>query len=151
MRAARPRDMISADEEVQRVREAGGRPARVLIVDDDPRVRSALPLVLEQELGARVAAVLADAGDLGSAIATARPNLVVVGWSLRGLGIAAVVAAARASGAAVVTLADRSEQRPTALAAGADAFICRGDGPGALLAVCRSWLGRPGAAEQRVA
>jgi DNA-binding NarL/FixJ family response regulator len=149
MRAARPRGMISSDEEAQLVRDPEGRSARVMIVDDDARARSALSLLLEQELGARVVAVLADGGDVETAVADGRPHLVVLDWSLRGPDVAAAIAAARASGAAVVTLADRSEQRAAALAAGADAVVYRGDGPTALLAACRPWCAL--APERRVA
>ena len=112
----------------------------VVIADSKPEIRSALRLLLSQEPDT----VVVEAHDVVSLLDATyanRPALVLVDWELadqrpagpRGVSlpdeIAAIVPHAR-----VIVLSGRPETKSDALAAGADAFVCKGDSPDCLLA-----------------
>jgi len=105
---------------------------RVLIIDDQPQVRSALRLLLREELG--VTAV-GEAGDLAQAlelIGVEQPDLVLLDWELPARGGAAeALANLRTAypGLAVIALSTRPGARQAALAAGADGFVSKGEPP----------------------
>ena len=109
---------------------------RVLIADDQPQVRSALSLLLKQEPGVTVVGETAEAGDLLAQVEAIRPDLVLLDWELRDRCAAAVLGKLRAvrPEVAVIVLSGRPEVRQAALAAGADAFVSKGDPPERLLA-----------------
>jgi DNA-binding NarL/FixJ family response regulator len=109
---------------------------RVLVADGDPTVRSALRLVLCQAVGLNVVEEASDAAHLLVAAAASAPDLVLLDWNLPGWHPDEALTALRAGapGATVVVLSTRPEPRRRALAAGADAFVCKADGPTLLLA-----------------
>lgn len=109
---------------------------RVLIADDQPQVRSALRLLLRVKLGA---ATVGEASNLEQAlelVGVERPDLVLLDWELPTQGGAAALARLRAAhpGLAVIALSSRLEARRAALAAGADAFVSKGEPPERLMA-----------------
>ena len=109
---------------------------RVLIVDDQPHVRSALRLLLQVKLGA---ATVGETGDLEQAlelVGVEQPDLVLLDWELPAQGGAAALAELRTvcPGLAVIALSSRPEARQDALAAGADAFVSKGEPPERLMA-----------------
>ena len=108
---------------------------RVLIVDDQPQVRSALRLLLQVKLGA---ATVGEAGDLEQALELAgveQPDLVLLDWELPAQGGGAALSELRTvcPGLAVIALSSRPEARRDALAAGADAFVSKGEPPERLM------------------
>jgi DNA-binding NarL/FixJ family response regulator len=109
---------------------------RILVADGDPIARSALRLVLSQKYGVHAVRDASDAEDLLVAASTSAPDLVLLDWNLTGLRPEDVFAALRARfpGTAVVVLSTRREPCARALAAGADAFVCKADAPKLLLA-----------------
>ena len=109
---------------------------RVLLADDQMKVRSALRLLLEQEPGLSVVGEAAEAEDLLAQVRTECPDLVLLDWELPDQGGAATLAGLRAArpGPVVIALSGRPEARRAALAAGADAFVSKGDPPERLLA-----------------
>ena len=116
---------------------------RVLIADDQPQVRSALRLLLNQEQGVRVVGEAGDAEQALELAAVWRPDLVLLDWELPGQGTLSapdspecLLPALRTCcpRAKVVALSGRPEARQAALAAGADAFVSKGDPPERLLA-----------------
>jgi DNA-binding NarL/FixJ family response regulator len=109
---------------------------RVLLADDQMKVRSALRLLLEQEPGLSVVGEAAEAEDLLAQVRTEYPDLVLLDWELPDQGGAATLAGLRAArpGPMVIALSGRPEARRAALAAGADAFVSKGDPPERLLA-----------------
>ena len=115
-----------------------------VLVDDEPCVRSALKLLLEDHLGFSVVGELTEAASLPSLPdCTGRlgtPDLVVMDWELPGLDHAACVAQLRAAGRQlkVVALSGQPDARAAALAAGADAFLYRGDPPDQLVETLRA-------------
>jgi DNA-binding NarL/FixJ family response regulator len=109
---------------------------RVLVADADPTVRSALRLVLTRASGLHAITEANSANDLLAAAARTTPNLILLDWSLSNTRPEDLVAALRALVPSVmlVVLSTRPEPRSLAMAAGADAFVCKSDGPAVLLA-----------------
>ncbi len=110
---------------------------RVLLADDQFEVRSALRLLLEQELQAEVVGEAASAASLLSRVELARPDLVILDWELPGKPGAKLVGALRARWPhlAIVVLSVGPEVGLAALAAGADAFVSKAEPPSNLVAV----------------
>ncbi|MBL7065244.1 MAG: response regulator transcription factor [Anaerolineae bacterium] len=117
---------------------------RVLLADDQSKVRSALRLVLEQQPGIHILGEAVDATGLLDWMKAACPNLVLLDWELPGLGAdnpstgsgQGLLPTLRelCPGLMVIALSGRPEARQAALDAGADAFVSKGDPPERLLA-----------------
>src|SRR3569833_1394686 len=116
---------------------------RVLIADGDPNVRSALGLLLTREPGLTLVGQTCGFEDLLHCVEQTQPHLVLVDWELPGMAPLQVVPAlkARRPDVRLIALSTRSELREHALAAGADAFVCKSDGPASLLATLRLLTG----------
>ena len=111
----------------------------VLIADDDPHVRSAVRLLLEDEPGISIVAEWATVDGLVEQVVGSRSDVVLVDWDLPGLRNGALLRRlwSDAPGCRVVALSGRPEQRDEALRSGAVSFVCKGDAPDSLLAVLR--------------
>ncbi|MGD2143328.1 MAG: response regulator transcription factor [Anaerolineae bacterium] len=109
---------------------------RILVGDNQPSVRFALRVLLEQQPGLEVVGEATDAHDLAAKVRSACPDLLLVGWELPGLAPTSMVSDLRGSrpGLAVIVLSARSESSRAALSAGADRFVNKGDPPEKLLA-----------------
>ncbi len=126
---------------------------RILLADDQAEVRSALRLLLEHEPELEVVAEAEEAGVLLAQARAVRPDVVLLDWELPGVMAAvpgprprAILMAALHEihpGLSVVSLSGRPEARHTALAAGSDGFVCKGDPPDHLLAALRLLAGSP--------
>jgi DNA-binding NarL/FixJ family response regulator len=115
---------------------------RVLIADDEPRVRSALRLLLRQHPGMAVAG---EADNVESALELAtrqRPDLILLDWELSGRNGTCALERLRAAqqGIVVIALSGRPEARRAALDAGVDAFVSKGDPPEQLLSMLQATL-----------
>jgi DNA-binding NarL/FixJ family response regulator len=113
---------------------------RILLADDQPKVRLGLRLLLEQEEWASVMGEAADAESLLSMAVVAQPDLVLLDWSLHhseGLDLLPALRD-RCPGLAVVILSGQPQAERDALEAGADAFVSKADPPEQLLAAIRS-------------
>ena len=113
---------------------------RVLLADDQPKVRSALRLLLGQELGLRVVGEAADAQSLLAQVKASCLDLVLLDWELLGLQAVHLLRALRAlcPHLKVIVLSGRPEACQAAFAAGADAFVSKGDPPERLLTTLRA-------------
>lgn len=111
----------------------------VLIADDDPHVRSAVRLLLEDEPGISIVADCATADGLVERAVGSESDVVLVDWDLPGLRGGAELRrlSSDAPGCRVVALSGRPEQRDEALRSGAVSFVCKGDAPDSLLTVLR--------------
>ena len=109
---------------------------RVLLADDRARVRWALRVLLEQQPGVHIVGEAVDAEGLLAQAEAGRPDLVLLDWDLPGLHADGALSAWRTicPGSYVIALSGRPEARQAALAAGADAFVSKGDPPDRLLA-----------------
>jgi DNA-binding NarL/FixJ family response regulator len=120
---------------------------RVFLADDQPKVRSALRLLLDHEPGLYVVGEAAEAEDLLVQIKATRPDLMLLDWELPGLSLANSVGPGKHllsvlhtfyPNLRVIALSGRLEARQAALAAGADAFVSKGDPPERLLTTLRT-------------
>ena len=104
---------------------------RVLLANTQPKVRSALRLLLTQNSAFVVVGEAADATGLLLAVAQKKPALILLDWELPGLPPAYLLRLLRGERAAmrILALSSRPEVRATALAAGADGFINKTDPP----------------------
>jgi DNA-binding NarL/FixJ family response regulator len=112
----------------------------ILLADDQPQVRSALRLLLEQQPDIHVLGEAVDAQDVLDWPSATCPDAVLLDWELPGLqgGNALATLRARRPQLKVIALSGRPEARDAALAAGMDAFVSKGDPPEQLLAAVRS-------------
>lgn len=114
-------------------------PLRILIADSDPRVRTALQLLLAEAAGATLIRESADLASLAAQVSVFKPDLILLDWELPGRPAAGllVVLSRPEARPRVIVLSVRPEAGPEALAAGADAFVSKADPPEQLLAALR--------------
>ena len=113
----------------------------VLLADDQIEVRSALRLLLEQELGLKT---IHEAADVDTALQCARKrplDIVIVDWEL-GDEIAQLVVELRRCACApkILAMSGRPQAKAEALQLGVDGFISKTETPEILLSVLRSLL-----------
>jgi DNA-binding NarL/FixJ family response regulator len=113
---------------------------RILLADDQPKVRLGLRLLLEQEQGLTVVAEAADSRSLLAQVEESRPDLVLLDWSLQDSAAAEQLATLRQAcpQVAVIVLSAQPGVEVAALATGADAFVSKADPPEKLLAAIRA-------------
>jgi DNA-binding response OmpR family regulator len=109
---------------------------RILLADDQPKVRFALRVLLERQSGYEVVGEAISAEDTLAQVQASSPDLVLIGWELPGLAGMDLLPALRRSrpGLIIIALSGRPEARRVALTAGADAFVSKADPPERLLA-----------------
>lgn len=112
---------------------------RILLADDDARVRPALHKLLVQESEGLVVRECPDIACLAVEIRGFKPDLVFLDWELPGRPAAALLLALSGleKNPRIIVLSARPEIEREALAAGADAFVCKGEAPERLLIVFR--------------
>ena len=115
---------------------------RILLADDQPKVRLGLRLLLEQAAWASVVGEAAEADRLLALVAESQPDLVLFDWSLLDAAADQIAALRRACPqVAVIVLSAQPEAEADALAAGANAFVSKADPPEQLLAAIRAAKG----------
>lgn len=115
---------------------------RVLIADNQPKVRFALRVTLERQPGLKTIGEVVDAADLVSQVQVVCPDLAIIDWELPGMPIAELISALRQNcrTARVIVLSGHPETRERAIAAGANAFVCKCDAPDVLLSALDACL-----------
>ena len=100
---------------------------RILLADDDHRVRGALQLLLECNANWSVVGESTDAESLLAHAQAIGADLVLLDWELPGRSDALLPQRLRvvADGIKVVALSSKQESREEALSAGADAFVSK--------------------------
>jgi DNA-binding NarL/FixJ family response regulator len=121
-----------------------GEQMRILLADDQPKVRLGLRLLLEQEEWASVVGEAVDAEGLLTQVEAAQPDLVLLDWSLHRSEKPDLLPDLRGCcpGLAVVVLSGQPEAEQDALDAGADAFVSKADPPERLLAAIHAIAGK---------
>jgi DNA-binding NarL/FixJ family response regulator len=116
---------------------------RILIADDQIRVRQAMRILLAQQPGLQVIGEVSDGGELLAQVSVKKTDLALVDWELPGLAEAGGLPAlrSRCPGLQIIVLSGKSGVRSAAESAGVDAFVSKGDPPENLLTA----LGRCGA------
>lgn len=109
---------------------------RVLLAEDQPKVRFALRVLLERQPGIHIVGEAVDADELLDQSREACPDLVLLAWGLPGQKMTDLIGALHSlcPRLAVVALSGRPEAQISALAAGADAFVSKGEPADHLLA-----------------
>lgn len=112
---------------------------RVVVADSDPKVRSALRILLREEPCLELVGECSDLPRLVRQVRDLKPDLVLLDWELPGRPAAAMllVQSSLEHSPKVIIFGARAESRDEVLAAGADAFVCKGDPPEALLSAFR--------------
>jgi DNA-binding NarL/FixJ family response regulator len=113
---------------------------RILLADDQSRVRLALRTLLERQSGVQVVGEAAHSAVLLSQVQAACPDLVLLDWNLPHSTAEELLPALRelCPGLPVIALSGQPEVRQAALAAGVNAFVSKADPPERLLAALRS-------------
>lgn len=116
------------------------RRLRVLLADGQPRVLSALRLLLNQVPGFQTVGEASEAASLLDQVRTVQPDLVLLDWELPGLPALNTLSVLRANrpNLKVIALSRQPELWGAAIAAGADLFVSKVDPPGKLLAALRA-------------
>ncbi|MFN2226480.1 MAG: response regulator transcription factor [Anaerolineae bacterium] len=117
---------------------------RIIVADDQAKVRSALRLALEQEPEVEILGEAVDSTGLLDWVKAVCPDLVLLDWELPGLPPTALLPLLHyyCPGLKMVALSSQPQARRAALAAGADAFVSKGDPPEQLLATLHTCDGR---------
>ncbi len=107
---------------------------RVLLADKKAKIRRAVKLLVEQDIGMTVVGETAMAEELHTAIRETRPDLLLLEWELPARDPSAAVRAIKAEfpRLVVLVLSGRPEARLAAHAAGADLFVSKVDSPARL-------------------
>lgn len=112
---------------------------RVLLADDQPKVRFALRVLLESKPDIFVIGEATDAKELVGQIEIGKPDMVILDWQLPGLRDIGFISALRKDlpNLFILVLSGRPELGQAALEAGADNFLSKIDPPDGLLATVR--------------
>jgi DNA-binding NarL/FixJ family response regulator len=107
---------------------------RAVLADRESSVRRALGLLLDH-LGIDAAGEVSSLDGLEAAVLTRKPDLVLAEWDLLGEDQPAILTTMRTCcpHLRIVVVGLRPETRPLALAAGADAYVCKVDDPGRVI------------------
>ena len=96
-------------------------------------------MLLDEEPGFTVVGTITDAASLLALVETAKPDLVMLEWDLPGRSLAELLGRVQDSAwrPAIIVLGKDARTEQAALAAGADAFVLKGDPPKELLITLR--------------
>lgn len=111
-------------------------PARVLLADDQQKVRSALRLLIEQESAFCVVAEAQGAEEMLRQLVHASPDIMLLDWELPGLptdGHKLEAVRALAPRLRVIALSGKPEAHQEALREGVDYFVSKSEPPEVLL------------------
>ena len=113
---------------------------RVLVADNVAKVRFALRVLLGQRPGLELVGEAVNAGELTEKARETSPDVILLDWRLRGLGVSEMIAEMRSCCPDVylIILSDRPEARQEAMQIGADAFVSKVDPPERLVAAIDS-------------
>lgn len=116
---------------------------RILLADDESKVRFALRVLLERQSGLEVVGEATNAKDLLAQTKPGYPDLVLLDWDLPGADHTDLLKDLRLAcpGLKVVALSSRPEARRAVLDAGAQGFVCKCEPPERLLAAIAGCAG----------
>jgi len=112
----------------------------ILSADDQPTVRSAIRLLLEQQPEANVVEEVANAQELLKHVGNRCPDVLLLDWKLPGLTPEKLLATLHTYCPALFTIVldSKPQTRQLALEAGANEFVSKNDPPERLLAAIES-------------
>jgi DNA-binding NarL/FixJ family response regulator len=108
---------------------------RVIVADDQPDVRSALRLMLEEKPGITQIDEVSTSQELITRVRLHCPDLVLLDWELPGSRPDELLKLLRrvCGGIKVIALSSRPQAKQIALQYGANDFVCKSDPPEVLL------------------
>jgi DNA-binding NarL/FixJ family response regulator len=108
---------------------------RILLADNQAKVRFALKVLLERQADIHVVGEATDADDVLEMAEADCPDVVLLAWELPGMPADELLATLRGMcpNLVVIALSGRLEARRAALCAKADAFVSKGEPPERLL------------------
>lgn len=109
----------------------------VILADRDPRVRSALRLLLDEYKRAGTIAEASDANQVIACIAKSCPDLLLVDWDLPGQATSSLLFIIKmiCPKLFIIVLSEQPGDCKEALMAGADEYVCKCDPPDLLMAL----------------
>ena len=123
----------------------------ILLASAQADLRLALEILLHEEPGMDVVGTASGAASLRALLRASRPDLVLLDWALPGHPPASLLAEAKSPDPRrqVIVLGQDPGVRQAALAAGADAFVLKGDRPDLLLTAIRLAQSQRAATEEK--
>jgi DNA-binding NarL/FixJ family response regulator len=108
---------------------------RVIVADDQPDVRSALRLMLEEKPGITQIEEASTTQELIRRVKSNCPDLVLLDWELPGARPDELLKTLRraCSGIKIIALSSRPQTKQIAMEYGANDFVCKSDPPEVLL------------------
>lgn len=107
---------------------------KVLIADDQPKVRFALRVTLERQSGLSIIGEASDAIDMLTQLKSLHPNVLIMDWELPGLAGSTLYALrVILPEATIIALSSRPENQRLALGFGANGFVNKSAPPETLL------------------
>ena len=113
---------------------------RVLLIDNQPHIRTAIQFLLDQQPGIWVVGTTDTSDGMPEQTNTLRPDIVLISWELWRKSATDLLTAlhARDVSPRVVVFSSRMEEEQAAIQSGADAFLCVYDPPERFLNVLRT-------------
>jgi DNA-binding NarL/FixJ family response regulator len=113
----------------------GMQSMRIIVADDQPDVRSALKLLLEERPGVVVEGEASNFLELFRQVKNMCPELVLLDWELPGTKPEELISALHnlCPQLEIIALSSRPQMRKIALEAGVSEFVCKSDPPENLL------------------
>ena len=115
---------------------------KILLADDNPEVRSALRLLLEQEPVLAMVMEVSDTQTLLAHLNKNCPMIVLLDWELPGLYSCdfLMLVRSRCPEMKIIALSSKFEARQEALTAGVDAFVSKAEPPEKILSTVCSFI-----------
>ena len=114
---------------------------RILLADDEPRVRSALRLLLEQQPVVDIVEEVANAEELQDHVRNHCPDVLLLDWALTGYTPKNLLTSLRNfhPDLFIIVLDSKPQSRQIALLAGANKFVSKNEPPEKLLVAIKSY------------
>ena len=114
---------------------------RILLADDEQRVRSALRLLLEQQPVVDIVEEVANAQELQDHVRNHCPDVLLLDWALPGSTPKNLLTSLRNfhPGLFIIVLDSKPQTRQIALVAGANEFVSKNEPPESLLAAVKGY------------
>lgn len=109
---------------------------QILLADDDPKVRSALHLILDQNHGFQVIGEAEDSDEMLVKINELNPDMVLLDWELPGIDpTETTIEKIRnlCPHIQIIALSGDTKDRKNALLLGVNSFVCKSDPPDRLI------------------
>jgi len=112
---------------------------RILIADNQSKVRFALSVLLQEQQGWIIIGNAVNAGDVLAKVISLKPDVLLLDWDLPGLHHADLLGAVRrlSDSILIISISANPEVRQEVLTLGADFFVSKIDSPQLLIEIFR--------------